>query len=244
MKNLRLMVTMGLFPAALMAQQGTSQDSSSSRRGSAQSQGSVTATAGRATMSADVQAKLEVVLQRASEHALPVKAIENRVAEGVAKGASEAQIILAASALEARLEASQSAIIRGGRERPAGDEVESGANAMERGASAAHIRALVEHTPSDRSLVVAFDVLTALIADGRPVGNAVAQIQAKLDARAPDAAIGAITGSGNASGNNASNAQPGAAASGTSSASANAALKGAVQGSASATATIGGVIRR
>ncbi len=246
MKSLKLMLAICTLPAALLAQQAaTGQDSTATRSRTtveAKSQGSINA-AIPGSLSADGRADLEVVLQKAREHALPVQAIQNRVAEGLAKGASEAQIILAASALEARLEASQRAMVRAGREQPTADEVQGGAGAMERGATEAQIRVLVEHTPSDRSLVVAFDVLSALAADGRPVGQALAQIQGKLDSRANDAAIISLTGSVNAHGNAASNgngAQPAAGSSG----SPQSASQGAAQVGASVAGTVGAVIRR
>jgi hypothetical protein len=201
MKKLGLIAAICIVPATLMAQDTSAaggQDSSRARgrvAADARSQGRLE-TGIPASISADVRARLEVVLQKASERALPVQAIENRIAEGVAKGASEAQIILAASALEGRLEATQSAMFRAGRPNPSDGEVTSGASAMEHGASAAHIEVLATHAPSDRSLVVAFDVLSALAADGKPVAQALAQIQAKLDARAPDATIAAMGGIG------------------------------------------------
>jgi hypothetical protein len=111
------------------------------------------------TLSAAARADLEIVLQKAKQHALPTEAIQNRVAEGLAKGASEAQVVLAASALEARLEAAQRVMLRAGREQPSAGEVERGAGAMERGVTEAQLAALVEHTPSERSLVVSLDVL-------------------------------------------------------------------------------------
>jgi hypothetical protein len=206
-------------------------------------------------MSAEGRAELEVVLQKAKEHALPLRAIENRVAEGLAKGASEAQIILAASALEARLEATQPAMFRAGREQPTSDEVDSGAGAMERGVTEAQLEALVEHSPSERSLVVAFDVLSSLAASGRPVAGALAQVAAKLDARAPDSAIASIAGglglnvnaNANANANANSNAPAGAGASSAGTAgtagSASGAVRGALQAGANVSAKVGGVIR-
>jgi hypothetical protein len=68
-------------------------------------------------------------------------------------------VVLAGSALEARLEAAQRVMLRAGREQPSAGEVERGAGAMERGVTEAQLAALVEHTPSERSLVVSLDVL-------------------------------------------------------------------------------------
>ena len=91
-------------------------------------------------------------------------------------------------------------MVRAGRAKPQREEVARGSQAMEQGATEAQIEALVKHAPSDRSLVVAFDVLTKLSARGVPVDNALAQVQSKLDARATDDALGSLVAGANAQG--------------------------------------------
>src|SRR5262245_7003615 len=186
MKRTALTVAMTLVPAVLAAQQGSA---------SAASQTNVNASI-PAKYSAESRAKLEASIQAARAKDLPEEPMQRRIAEGEAKGASEAQVVAAVQKLETRLEATQSAMIRAGRAKPAHDEVARGSQAMEQGATEAQIEALVKHAPSDRSLVVAFDVLTKLSAGGIPVDNALAQIQTKLDARANDTAINALIGAG------------------------------------------------
>jgi hypothetical protein len=117
-----------------------------------------------------------------------------RVAEGEAKGASETAILVSVNAVHAKLETTQRALVRAGRE-PKPEEIEHGAGALERGVTEAQLSAMAASTPMDRSLGVAFDVLTQLSAGGIPVTNALAQIQAKLDARAPDSALLSLTAS-------------------------------------------------
>ncbi|MEX2153948.1 MAG: hypothetical protein WD825_11465, partial [Gemmatimonadaceae bacterium] len=142
--------------------------------------------------------------------------------------------------------AAHEAMVRAGRTRPSDEETERGAYVLERGYTRAQIEAVVESAPSDRSLVVAFDVLTRLAARGVASANAVAQVRSKLESRAPDAQINALVGSsatihvghGQAQGGAAAgtNAAVGAAASGTKGA---ATATGAVSGALG----VGGVIK-
>lgn len=147
-----------------------------------------------AAWTASGKAHLSAMYDSTERDGLPAQPIATRVAEGEAKGASEAAILLAASRVRARLVASHRAIVAGGRTHPSGEETERGAQLMEHGMTSAQIGAVVAHAPSDRSLVVAFDVLSRLAARGVPVSQAVAQVQAKLDARASDEAMLALAG--------------------------------------------------
>lgn len=147
--------------------------------------------------SADARAKLEASFKAARAKNLPEQPMQRRIAEGQAKAASEAQIVASVQKTEARLEASQSALVRAGRTNAQPQDVEAGADAMEQGATEAQVETLAQHTPSDHSLVVAVDVLSKLVARGLPVSQALAQIQAKLDAGASDEAIGSLASSAN-----------------------------------------------
>jgi hypothetical protein len=171
----------------------------SSGRSQAQAQASATANA-RVSLepprefSAEGRAKLEAMYKEAREKDLPPEPVARRVAEGRAKGATEAQILVSAEKVKGNLEATHSAMVRAGR-KPTPSETETGAAAIEQGVTEAQLEAMAKKTPSDRSLTVAFDVLSELTAKGMPVGNALTQVQAKLDARAPDSAIQSLTGS-------------------------------------------------
>jgi len=144
--------------------------------------------------SAEGKAKLQAMYANAKSKQLPPEPIAKRVAEGEAKGASEASILASANGVQGRLEATQRILVKAKRE-PRAEEISHGASAMERGVTEVQLTSMVEKTPSDRSLTVAFDVLTQLAAGGVPVTNALAQVQAKLDARAPDSAILSLTAS-------------------------------------------------
>lgn len=188
-KTLTLALT--FVPTVLFAQ--------ASGSGQAQAQASASANA-RVSLepprefSAEGRAKLEAMYKETREKELPPEPVARRVAEGRAKGASEAQILISAEKVKGNLEATHSAMVRAGR-KPSPSETETGAAALEQGVTEAQLEAMAKSTPSDRSLTVAFDVLSELSAKGMPVGNALTQVQAKLDARAPDAAIRSLTGS-------------------------------------------------
>jgi hypothetical protein len=144
--------------------------------------------------SAASRAKIDASFKAAHDKSLPDQPMRDRIAEGQAKGAAEAQIVDAVQGVETRLEASQAALIQAGRAQPQQSEVAAGAQAIERGATAAQIQALVKHAPADRSLAVSFNVLAKLAANGEPVDNALAKIAAKLDAGASDDLVGSLVG--------------------------------------------------
>lgn len=159
--------------------------------------------------SADARAKLEASFKAAHDKNLPAEPMTRRIAEGQAKAATEEQIVASVQNTEARLEASQSALIRAGRATPSSQDIEAGEQAMEQGATEAQVEALAQHTPSDRSLSVAVDVLGKLLARGVPVSQALAQIQAKLDSGASDEALVSLAPSAATSATGAVNAHGG-----------------------------------
>jgi hypothetical protein len=183
MKKLTLVSILTLVPATLLAQ--------SSMSATATAQASAEARV-PASFSAGGKTELEATYARARAHDVPQAPIEHRVAEGRAKGASEAAILASSSRVETNMEAAQHAMIKAGHH-PSDAEVESGAYAMERGVTAGQIEAMTRSAPSGRSLDVAFSVLTRLNEGGMPVNTALAQVQAKLDANASDASIASLT---------------------------------------------------
>ncbi len=142
--------------------------------------------------SVEGRARLDVMYSDARARDLPTEPMRRRVSEGEAKGASETTILTSVGHLKANLEASHQAMVSSGRRNPAPEETSRGASAMERGVTKVQIEQIARSAPNDRSLVVAFDVLTQLAARGVPVARAVAQVQGKLDARATDRAISAL----------------------------------------------------
>jgi hypothetical protein len=147
--------------------------------------------------SAETRVRLEAMLRVARERKLPTEAMTSVIAEGQAKGASDAQIIAATQRVETQLMASQQALIRAGHSQPSDAQVQRGARVLASGASSAQLEAFVRHAPSERRLEVAFQVLTDLAARGVPVDRALAVIGAQLSGGATDGQLVSLTASAN-----------------------------------------------
>jgi hypothetical protein len=180
-----------LFAPALVAAQSTTTARVESRT-EASVKAKVPPPPAHAKLSAHAQARLEAMFEAAREKDLPTEPMEHRVAEGQVKGATEAQIIAAAAHSMAQLEAAHTAMVRAGRAHPSDEEVSRGASVIARGATEAQLQAFVRQAPSDRSLVVAFEVLTDLAARGVPVDRALAVVTSKIEARATDAQLASL----------------------------------------------------
>jgi hypothetical protein len=155
-----------------------------------QSDANVDASAGsRSTLSASAQARVDADLRAARERDLPEQPIRRRVAEGQAKGASEASIVMASGRALAELQTSHDAMVSAGRKHPSSEETARGAQLVARGYTSAQLEAVARRAPSDRSLVVAFDALASLRSRGMSTANAAAQIEQRLAARASDAEL-------------------------------------------------------
>lgn len=253
MKKSLLATLFTLAPAVLVAQTASTTTSTSAEASARAGRTSVNGSANASsTTTADIpssyssegKASLNATFAAARSRDLPEQPIRDRIAEGRAKGASEGQVILAARRTEARLEASQSAMLRAGR-KPTRDEVARGEHAMVRGATEAQIEVIARRTPPERSMTVALDVLAQLQASGMTADHAVAQIVAKLDARASDQAIGALATSATVNANAAGSvATPAVGASTSAAAGAAGSVSGAGAGVAGgAVAGVGGVIK-
>ena len=227
-------------PAALFAQQAASTSSATaSATASANAQTSVNVPS---SYSAQAKTDIEASFKRAHDHNVPDQAMRQRLAEGQAKSASDAQTASSVQKTEARLEASQSAMVHAGRSNPTPKEINSGEQAMASGASEADVEAVAKHAPADRSLVVAFDVLSKLEAQGKPANQAVATITAKLDANATDDVLASLTGSASATGAVQGNPPSGSAAAGAT-AGVSAAAKGAGNAAAGVGAAVTGAVQ-
>src|SRR5579862_3641489 len=249
MKTMTLSLALLLAPSALFAQAGGQAQVTGSA--AAKARGPDVAAAAKVDAGAAVEyhapkgfsaegaAKLDAMYAEAREHHVPREPMATRVAEGEAKGASETAILASAGKVKAHLETAHDAMVAAGRTQPSDQECARGASALERGFTRVQIEALVKHTPSDRSLVVAFDVLTQLAARGVPVTQALAEVQAKIDDRASDDAITALVATANGG--------AGASAAGATSAHAATGAKAATGGvtgsvTGTVTGTVGGVV--
>jgi hypothetical protein len=208
----------------------------------AQSQASVSAEAraprNETRLSAESQSRVEANVRAARERKLPEQPIRNRVAEGQAKGASEAQIVAASGRTLMDMQTSFDAMVRGGHAQPSETEVTRGSQLLARGYTSADIEAVARKAPSDRSLVVAFETLTSLQARGVPTARAVAQVENKLSARASDLDLRGLAVNANAAAGmtSAVSGAPNGAA-GSAAAGAGAAATGAVGSATSAGVT-------
>lgn len=176
MRNVILVFTLTLAPAIAAAQ------AEAGAQADARAQAALTVRRGDPSripeeFSADTRAKLTAMLDIARRKSLPTEPVNDRIAEGQAKGAAESEIVAASAATLAQLELSQSALLRGGRERPSDGEVSRGAQLLARGASTAQLSALAGREPSERRLDVALDVLLNLTAQGMPVDRALAAVE-------------------------------------------------------------------
>ena len=149
-------------------------------------------------LSAEARGKIEVMIEAAREKHLPTQPMSDRVAEGKAKGASDEQTVSECRKAMLQLEASQTALIKAGREHPSDEEVARGAQVIARGATSAQLEAFVRRAPSDRRLEVAFEVLTQLEARGVPVDRALTVVGGKLSGGASDGQLVSVLGSGQA----------------------------------------------
>jgi hypothetical protein len=209
---------------------------------------------GARRLSADAQARVDANLRAARARKLPEEPIRQRVAEGQAKGASDAQIAAASGRTLVDMQSAFEAMVKGGHASPSDAEVARGASLIARGYSTVQLEGVARNAGSDRSLTTAFDALTSLQARGVSNANAVAQVQSQLAAHASDAQLGAlatngstmagvggtVTGSqGSGAASAAGNASAGIA--GSAAAGAGAAASGAISGAASGAGATGGV---
>ncbi|MBA3672746.1 MAG: hypothetical protein H0W68_12095 [Gemmatimonadaceae bacterium] len=243
MKTLTIATSLILAPAAAFAQASVQ----------AQARSSTEASISAPRLSADAQGRIDANLRVAREKKLPEAPIQKRVAEGRAKGASDAQIAAASGRTLVDLEASHEAMVGAGRRAPSDEEVTRGSQLLARGYTSAQLEAVTRTASSDRSLVVAFETLTSLRAAGVSSAKAVARIESLLTARASDAelqeagaagrangAVGAALGVGTSIMGNASSgvSTPGAAHSG---AAVGAGITGGLTGSAVSAGAAAGV---
>ena len=176
MRNAILVFALTLAPAVAAAQAETG------AQADARAQAALTVRRGDPPrvpeeFSADTRARLTAMLDLARRKNLPAEPMQDRIAEGQAKGAAESEIVAASANTLAQLEISQSALIRAGRERPSDAEISQGAQLLARGASSAQLTLLAGREAGERHLEVALAVLLDLTAQGIPVDRALAAVE-------------------------------------------------------------------
>jgi hypothetical protein len=202
MSRIALGLAWTVVPALMVAQAPDSTRAGSHTQAQAQAHAGVGARAEVPPLprglSVEARGKIEAMIEMAREKHLPTQPMSDRVAEGKAKGASDDQMVSECRKAMLQLEASQTALIKAGREHPSDEEVARGAQVIARGATSAQLEAFVRHAPSDRRLEVAFEVLTQLEARGVPVDRALTVVGGKLSGGASDGQLVSVLGSGQA----------------------------------------------
>lgn len=172
----------------------------------AQASADTTRSSAEASASSSATVELRALRQEARDSQVPEQALVNVMAEGQAKGATDAQLVAAGHATLARLVATKQALISAGREHPSDADIQQGATLMAQGATSAQVAAFAAKAPADRSLAVAFSALASLTARGTSVAEAMAQVGSRLEASASDAELATLSTSTNAAGSVASSA--------------------------------------
>lgn len=125
--------------------------------------------------------RIEAARARAAQAGIPVELLDNRIAEGRAKGASEERIAQVVERRAAGLTRAQAALARSG-SRPSGAELSAGADAMDAGVDGEALRAVASAARAE-DRPVALAVLGELVRQGVPVEDALARVTAALQKR-------------------------------------------------------------
>jgi hypothetical protein len=131
------------------------------------------------------QDQIDTALARASQAGIPVTLLENKIAEGKAKGVSMDRIAAAVERREAALERASKAIA-GAKDTNAGD-LSVAADALDAGVSDAVLKTLADTAPRERR-AVAIAVLTQLVQLGYVPQAALDRVTDALK-RGPDALL-------------------------------------------------------
>ncbi|MDP9203516.1 MAG: hypothetical protein M3P26_16535 [Gemmatimonadota bacterium] len=143
---------------------------------------------------ADVAQRVLARIADARAHQLPAQALENRALKFAAKGVDPKDIERSVNEQAQRMESARSALASGRGTRPAGDEIEAGAEAIRKGVDGASVALLAKSAPRDRSLAVPLFVIGSLTDHGLTSGQALQRVLDGLNARASDADLESIPG--------------------------------------------------
>jgi hypothetical protein len=166
------------LPGALLAQ-STSASSSMSGSATASSNSSTSGSSGaNSNASTSSNARIQASYQHAAQIGIPTALLENKVAEGQAKGVSQAQI---ATAVEHRLEllqSSRTALMSNGQAASAA-EMNAGADAIAAGATLTSLLE-VRSASGAQTGAGALTLLARFVQSGEASGSAVAHVETLL----------------------------------------------------------------
>jgi hypothetical protein len=143
---------------------------------------------------ADVAQRVLARIADARAHQLPAEALENRALKFAAKGVNPKSIERSVNEQADRMESARDALASGRRGRPAGDEIEAGAEAMRKGVDGASVSLLAKSAPSGRSLAVPLFVVGSLTDQGLTSGQAMQRVLERLKNHASDTDLESMPG--------------------------------------------------
>jgi hypothetical protein len=125
---------------------------------------------------------------------LPAEALENRALKFAAKGVPAKDIERSVKEQAQRMDQAKVALANGRKSRPAGDEIDAGAEAMRKGFDGSSITLLAQKAPSGRSLAVPLFVIGSLTDRGLSSKDALQRVMDRLNSRASDADLESMPG--------------------------------------------------
>jgi hypothetical protein len=140
----------------------------------------------RQMLPADVASRMFAVIGKARAAGLPADALENRALKFAVKGVDPRAIEKSVAEQAERMERVRDALQRARARKPAGDEIDAGAEAMRKGVDDVRVVAFAKDAPNDRSLAVPFYVIGSLLDRGLPSDSALARVEERLRAHASD----------------------------------------------------------
>lgn len=149
----------------------------------------------------DVAARVLARIADARARQLPAEALENRALKFAAKGVDPRNIERSVNEQALRMDSARAALERGRGSKPAGDEIEAGAEAIRKGVDGASVSLLAQSVPQNRSLAVPLFVIGSLTDRGIPADQALQRVLARLKARASDADLESMSSGASAGGN-------------------------------------------
>ena len=148
----------------------------------------------REVLPADVAQRVLARIADARARQLPAEALENRALKFAAKGVDPKDIERSVNEQAQRMDNARSALASGRGSKPAGDEIEAGAEAMRKGVDEASVTLLAKKAPSGRSLSVPLYVLGSLTDHGISSSQALQRVLTRLNARASDSDLESMPG--------------------------------------------------
>jgi hypothetical protein len=148
----------------------------------------------REVLPADVAQRVLARIAQARARELPAAALENRALKFAAKGVDPSAIERSVNEQAQRMDHARSALASGRGSKPAGDEIEAGAEAMRKGIDGASVTLLAKKAPSGRSLAVPLFVIGTLTDRGLSSAQALQRVLDGMQARASDADLERMPG--------------------------------------------------